>query len=135
MCKCTLTIAINIIIFRISVCDVLPHLLASENMTVQATHVSSSSSHDEEVCNFLQGHFWSIFVDMIILVNEVVTLKQHQEQEEGVELGRDANLWEIWNLLTVSFAVTLSQYHPPHYTSYTHKSTGPRCGCSSGHYT
>ena len=32
---------------------------------------------------------------MIILVNEVVTLKQHQEQEEGVELGRDANLWEI----------------------------------------
>ena len=72
---------------------------------------------------------------MIILVNEVVTLKQHKQQEQGVEDGRDANLWEIRNLVTVSFAVTLSQYHPPHYTCYTHKSTGPRCGCSSGHYT
>ena len=29
---------------------------------------------------------------MIILVNEVVTLKQHKEQEQGVEDGRDANL-------------------------------------------
>lgn len=92
-------------------------------MTVHATHVSSSSSQDEEVCDFLQGDFWSIFVVMIILVNEVVTLKQHKEQEQGVEDGRDANLWEIWNLVTVSFAVTLFQYYPPHYTSSTHKST------------
>ena len=58
-------------------------------MTVHATHVSSSSNHDEEVCNFPQGDFWSIFVDVIILVNEVVTLKQCQEQEQGVEDGRD----------------------------------------------
>lgn len=93
-------------------------------MTVHATRVSSSSSQDEEVCDFLQGDdFWSIFVDMIILINKVVTLKQHEEQEQGVEFGRDANLWEIWNLVTVSFAVTLSQYHPPHYTFYTHKMT------------
>lgn len=92
-------------------------------MTVHATRVSSSSSQDEEVCDFLQGDFWSIFVDMIILINKVVTLKQHEEQEQGVEFGRDANLWEIWNLVTVSFAVILSQYHPPHYTSYTHKLT------------
>ncbi|KAM7450919.1 Integrator complex subunit 10 [Porites harrisoni] len=33
---------------KLLVCDVLPHLLASENMTVHATHVSSSSSQDEE---------------------------------------------------------------------------------------
>ena len=33
------------------------------------------------------------------------------------------SLWEIWNMLTVSFAVTLSQYHPPHHTSKTHTST------------
>ena len=58
-------------------------------MTVHATRVSSSRNHDEEVCNFPQGDFWSIFADMIILVNEVVTLKQCQEQEQGVELGRD----------------------------------------------
>ena len=92
-------------------------------MTVHATRVSSSSNHDEEVCDFLQDDVWSIFVDMIILINKVVTLKQHEEQEQGVEFGRDANLWEIWNLVTVSFAVTLSQYHLPHYTSYTHKMT------------
>ena len=92
-------------------------------MTVHATRVSSSSSQDEEVCDFLQSDFWSIFVDMITLINKVVTLKQHEEQEQGVEFGRDANLWEIWNLVTVSFAVTLSQYPPPHYTSKTHKST------------
>ena len=77
-------------------------------MTVHATRVSSSSSQDEEVCDFLQGDFWSIFVVMIILVNEVVTLKQNEQQEHGVEDGRDANLWEIWNLVTVSFGVTLS---------------------------
>lgn len=64
-------------------------------MTVHATHVSSSSSQDEEVCDFLQGYVSSIFVDVIILVNEVVTLKQHEEQEQGVEVGRDVNLWEI----------------------------------------
>lgn len=64
-------------------------------MTVHATHVSSSSSQDEEVCDFLQGDVSSIFVDVIILVNEVVTLKQHEEQEQGVEVGRDVNLWEI----------------------------------------
>ena len=32
---------------------------------------------------------------MIIPVNEVVTLKQHKEQEQGGEDGRDANLWQI----------------------------------------
>ena len=54
-------------------------------MTVHATRVSSSSSQDEEVCDFLQGDdFWSVFVDMIILINKVVTLKQHEEQEQGV---------------------------------------------------
>ena len=41
-------------------------------MTVHATHVSSSSSQDEEVCDFLQDDFWSIFVDMIMHVNRLL---------------------------------------------------------------
>ena len=61
-------------------------------MTVHATHVSSSSGQDEEVCDFLQGDFWSIFVVMIILVNEVVTLKQNEQQEHaGFEIKK--NVW------------------------------------------
>ena len=38
---------------------------------------------------FLQVDILSIFVDIIILLNEVITLKQHQEQEQGAEVGRD----------------------------------------------
>ena len=43
-CNCLL------ICVHVSVCDVLPHLLASENMTVDITYAKSTSSQDDEVC-------------------------------------------------------------------------------------
>ena len=38
-------------LFLITVCDVLPHLLASDNMTVDIANDKGPDRQEEEVCN------------------------------------------------------------------------------------